>query len=114
MSGSTTLLPFQPATMSNAQLAAFSYVARHSGHTHGLRWSAVFTLQRRSEMPDPPRWVCVLVRCPWLAAVGDLLDGPRVAVGIVEEHEAHVVELMPGHRALTELGDLANLHAVFE
>jgi hypothetical protein len=31
----TTLLPFQPASMSNAQLAAVSYLARYSGHTHG-------------------------------------------------------------------------------
>jgi integrase/recombinase XerD len=36
VSGSTTLLPFQPATMSSAQLAAVSYLARYSGHTHGL------------------------------------------------------------------------------
>lgn len=36
MSGSTTLLPFQPSTMSSAQLAAVSYLARYSGHTHGL------------------------------------------------------------------------------
>lgn len=36
MSGPTTLLPFQPSTMSSAQLAAVSYLARYSGHTHGL------------------------------------------------------------------------------
>ena len=30
----TTLLPFQPATMSTAQLAAVSYLARYSGRTH--------------------------------------------------------------------------------
>ena len=36
MSGPTTLLPFQPATMSTAQLAAVSYLARYSGHTHSL------------------------------------------------------------------------------
>ena len=36
MSAPTTLLPFQPATMSSAQLAAVSYLARYSGHTHGL------------------------------------------------------------------------------
>ena len=35
MSGSTTLLPFQPSTLSSAQLAAVSYLARYSGHTHG-------------------------------------------------------------------------------
>ncbi len=29
-----TLLPFQPATMSSAQLAAVSYLARYSGRTH--------------------------------------------------------------------------------
>jgi integrase/recombinase XerD len=46
MSGSTTLLPFQPMSMSTAQLAAVSYLARYSGHTHALyayqlrRWFA--------------------------------------------------------------------------
>ncbi len=32
----TTILPFQPATMSTAQLAAVSYLARYSGRTHRL------------------------------------------------------------------------------
>ena len=36
MSAPTTLLPFQPATMSTAQLAAVSYLARYSGRTHAL------------------------------------------------------------------------------
>lgn len=36
MSDSTTILPFQPASMSTAQLAAVSYLARYSGHTHAL------------------------------------------------------------------------------
>lgn len=36
MSGSTILLPFQPASMSTAQLAAVSFLARYSGHTHAL------------------------------------------------------------------------------
>jgi integrase/recombinase XerD len=46
MSESTILLPFQPSTMSTAQLAAVSYLARYSGHTHRLyasqlrRWFA--------------------------------------------------------------------------
>jgi integrase/recombinase XerD len=46
MSRSTTLLPFQPMSMSTAQLAAVSYLARYSGHTHALyayqlrRWFA--------------------------------------------------------------------------
>lgn len=46
MSGKTTLLPFQPAEMAPAQLAAVSYLARYSGHTHKLyafqlrRWFA--------------------------------------------------------------------------
>ncbi len=33
---STTILPFQPDAMSPAQLAAVSYLARYSGHTHAL------------------------------------------------------------------------------
>lgn len=46
MSESTLPLPFQPTTMSTAQLAAVSYLARYSGHTHRLyasqlrRWFA--------------------------------------------------------------------------
>ena len=32
----TILLPFQPDSMTRAQLAAVSYLARHSGHTHSL------------------------------------------------------------------------------
>lgn len=36
MSGPTLLLPYQPATMSTAQLAAVSYFARYSGRTHVL------------------------------------------------------------------------------
>jgi integrase/recombinase XerD len=36
MSSPTTLLPFQPAAMSTAQLAAVSFLARYSGHTHVL------------------------------------------------------------------------------
>jgi integrase/recombinase XerD len=46
MSGPNVLLPFQPTTMSTAQLAAVSCLARYSGHTHKLyaqqlqRWFA--------------------------------------------------------------------------
>jgi len=36
MSTPTTLLPFQPASMSTAQLAAISFLARYSGRTHHL------------------------------------------------------------------------------
>ena len=36
MATSTTLLPFQPDAMTPAQLAAVSYLARYSGHTHAL------------------------------------------------------------------------------
>lgn len=36
MPSPTILLPFQPSTMSTAQLAAVSYLARYSGRTHAL------------------------------------------------------------------------------
>ena len=36
MSTTTLLLPFQPDSMSPAQLAAVSYLARYSGYTHLL------------------------------------------------------------------------------
>lgn len=32
----TSLMPFQPGQMSPSQLAAVSYLARYSGHTHTL------------------------------------------------------------------------------
>jgi integrase/recombinase XerD len=32
----TAMLPFQPDAMTPAQLAAVSYLARYSGHTHKL------------------------------------------------------------------------------
>jgi hypothetical protein len=32
----TTLLPFEPEAMTPAQLAAVSYLARYTGHTHTL------------------------------------------------------------------------------
>ena len=32
----TALLPFQPDAMTPAQLAAVSYLARYTGHTHTL------------------------------------------------------------------------------
>jgi integrase/recombinase XerD len=46
MSASTILLPYQPSSMSTAQLAAVSFLARYSGRTHRLytsqlkRWFA--------------------------------------------------------------------------
>ncbi|MGA8978712.1 MAG: hypothetical protein WB473_06285, partial [Pedococcus sp.] len=36
MSNSTTLLPFQPSSMTPAQLAAVSFLARYTGPTHTL------------------------------------------------------------------------------
>ncbi len=36
MSDSMTLLPFQPSSMSTAQLAAVSFLARYTGRTHTL------------------------------------------------------------------------------
>jgi hypothetical protein len=36
MSTESRLLPFQPTTMTTAQLAAVSFLARYAGHTHQL------------------------------------------------------------------------------
>ncbi|MEO3937311.1 hypothetical protein V3N99_11190 [Dermatophilaceae bacterium Soc4.6] len=36
MSAPTTALPYQPSTMSTAQLAAASYLARYVGRTYAL------------------------------------------------------------------------------
>lgn len=40
----TMVLPFQPASMSTAQLAAVSFLARYTGRTHTLY---TFALRRR-------------------------------------------------------------------
>ncbi len=36
MSNPSQLLPFQPMSMTTAQLAAVSFLARYAGHTHEL------------------------------------------------------------------------------
>jgi len=36
MSTTSRLLPFQPFSMTTAQLAAVSFLARYAGHTHEL------------------------------------------------------------------------------
>jgi integrase/recombinase XerD len=36
VSNPTRLLPFQPVSMTTAQLAAVSFLARYAGHTHEL------------------------------------------------------------------------------
>ena len=65
MSNSSTLLPFQPMSMTTAQLAAVSFLARYAGHTHKLysyqlhRWfewcegSAFGAAQSRGVHPLP-------------------------------------------------------------
>ncbi len=40
-SAATALLPFQPDAMTPAQLAAVSYRARYTGHTHNLYAAAL-------------------------------------------------------------------------
>ena len=49
----STLLPFQPGSMTPAQLAAVSYLARYSGHTHQL-----YTVQLR-------RWLSGVTPTDW-------------------------------------------------
>lgn len=70
MSDSTIILPFQPASMSTAQLAAVSYLARYSGHTHALyayqlrewfSWCEVHGLDPRAAVQ---RGACGVVHSP--------------------------------------------------
>ncbi len=57
----TPLLPFQPDQMTPAQLAAVSYLARYSGHTHTLmhavrgffRFAHIDGLYRRAVATTP-------------------------------------------------------------
>lgn len=49
----TVLLPFQPGSMTRAQAAAVSYLARYSGHTHGLY---AYQLRRWFEWCEPTAW----------------------------------------------------------
>jgi hypothetical protein len=63
----TILLPFQPDSMTRAQVAAVSYLARYSGHTHSLY---AYQLRRWFE------WCEVL---PVLEACrGERTEGPLV------------------------------------
>ena len=63
MSTTSRLLPFQPMSMTTAQLAAVSFLARYAGHTHALysyklptpvsRW--VDAMRRLNAIDDPLR-----------------------------------------------------------
>jgi integrase/recombinase XerD len=78
----TILLPFQPDSMTRAQLAAVSYLARYSGHTHSL-----YAYQLR-------RWF------EWCETRLDPLDGIQRAH--VELYIRHLggCGLLPSYRAL--------------
>lgn len=61
MATSTILLPFQPDAMTPAQLAAISYLARYSGHTHALY---AYQLRRWFAGAKPTAWT------PWSGCSG--------------------------------------------
>jgi integrase len=63
----TILLPFQPESMTRAQVAAVSYLARYSGHTHSLY---AYQLRRWFEWCEVLR---VLEACR-----GERTEGPLV------------------------------------
>ena len=113
MSASTTLLPFQPATMSTAQLAAVSFLARYSGRTHALyayqlkRWFGWCESQRaRSAGRDPAR-PCRAVH-PWSRRVrADGLLG-----GDDDARRARVLPVRAHRRA--DLGRPGDLRPVAE
>jgi hypothetical protein len=88
MSGPAPLLPFQPATMSTARLAAVSYLARYAGRTHVL-----YSFQLRQ----------------WFAwCEGNGLDP---LVGIQRAHvELYIRQL--GDRALIDSSVVTSMHAV--
>jgi len=88
MSGPASLLPFQPATMSTAQLAAVSYLARYAGRTHVL-----YSFQVRQ----------------WFAwCEGNGLDP---LVGIQRAHvELYIRQL--GDRGLMDSSVVTTMHAV--
>ena len=88
MSGPAPLLPFQPATMSTAQLAALSYLARYAGRTHVL-----YSFQLRQ----------------WFAwCEGNGLDP---LVGIQRAHvELYIRQL--GDRGLMDSSVVTTMHAV--
>jgi integrase/recombinase XerD len=88
VSGSITLPPFQPATMSTAQAAAVSYLARYSGHTHAL-----YAFQLR-------QWFA------WCET-----NGPDALVGIQGAHvELYIRSL--GDRGLMDFSVVTMMHAV--
>src|SRR6478735_9012920 len=88
MSAPTILLPFQPATMSTAQLAAVSYLARYAGRTHTL-----YAFQLRE----------------WFAwCEGSGLDP---LIGIQRAHvELYIRQL--GERGLMDSSVVTSMHAV--
>ena len=80
MSTPTTLLPFHPPTMSTAQLAAVSYLARYTGHTHAL-----YAYQlRRTLLPTEIPAATGTVTTRNLATVMDT-GSPELCLGPVAE-----------------------------
>ena len=72
MSSESRLLPFQPTTMANAQLAAASFLARHAGHTPELY---AYELRRRFEWCEGNGWTrCISPHPLRHAAITNALD----------------------------------------
>jgi integrase/recombinase XerD len=91
MSTPTTLLPFQPASMSTAQLAAGSFLARYSARTHHL-----YSFQLRDWFAWCERnawtrsWGCSGAHVePYIRSLGErgLMDS---SVGVDDERGARV------------------------
>ena len=100
MSASTILLPFQPSTMSTAQLAAVSFLARYSGRTHDLytsqlaRWFAWCETQRAGPAGrDPARPRRAVHPPPGRGGADGLLGGDDDA------RRARVLPVRPHRRA---------------
>jgi integrase/recombinase XerD len=59
MSNPRRILPFQPMSMTTAQLAAVSFLARYAGHTHELYSYQLPEIRRR--LPVSHRRVLVML-----------------------------------------------------
>ena len=73
---STLLLPFQPSSVTSAQLAAVSYLARYSGSAHNVR---LFIPRFRASTERGPPW-----RADRLSrrSSGAYVSAPRFELGI--------------------------------
>ncbi|MDQ6641510.1 MAG: helix-turn-helix domain-containing protein [Actinomycetota bacterium] len=101
MSQASRLLPFQPMSMTTAQLAAVSFLARYAGHTHELGVSHQAAIKRYGSSVKQPSLIS-------LAEAADILGVSRQAVSKLV-HDGLLVAMKAGRSDAVVRADVQRL-----